>query len=86
MITETMTKPAIEEKMCVKELAFSLGVSVRYVYEMRRCGFKMDGCANRNQTATIKQAVDWMTENDFKMIHGAGITNGEQTLGSNLKP
>lgn len=68
------TVPTIEpcEKLCVKGLAFSLGVSVRYVYEMRRCGFTMEGRRKDNQTATLKEAVQWIVENDFKMVDGVG--------------
>lgn len=61
-----------EEKLCVKGLAFSLGVSTRYVYEMRRCGFAMEGRRKDNQTATTKEAVKWIEEQDFKMVDGVG--------------
>jgi hypothetical protein len=72
------TLSAEEEKLCVKGLASSLGVSVRYVYEMRRCGFHMEGRSKDNQTATNRQAVDWITENDFKICDGVGYVNGER--------
>ena len=62
-----------DEKQCVKGLAFDLGVSVRYVYEMRRCGFTMEGLKRCNQTATTRQAVAWIEENDFRMIDGKGL-------------
>jgi hypothetical protein len=60
------------EKLCVKSLAFELGVSSRYVYEMRRCGFVMEGRRKDNQTATVKEAVVWIEQNDFKMVDGVG--------------
>jgi|GEM_PF-6674919 len=61
------------EKLCVKALAFELGLSTRFVYEMRRCGFAMEGRSKDNQTATLKQAVDWILENDFRMVDGFGV-------------
>ena len=60
-----------EQRLCVKELAGSLGVSVRYVYAMRACGFGMEGTPH-NQTTTTKEAVRWIEQNDFKMVDGVG--------------
>jgi len=57
------------EKLCVKGIAFSLGVSTRYVYEMRRCGFPMHGI---HQAATLKEAVAWIEASDFRMVRGIG--------------
>ena len=56
-------------RLCVKELADGLGVSTRFVYEMRRCGFVMEGV---HQAATLKSAVDWIKANDFRMVRGVG--------------
>lgn len=67
---KTVAEP--EEKLCVKELALSLGVSVRYVYEMRRCGFIMEGFRRCQQTSTVKEAIIWIGQNDFKMVDGVG--------------
>lgn len=61
-----------DEKLVVKELATALQVSCRYVYEMRRCGFAMAGPARDNQTATCQNAVEWIRENDFRIINGYG--------------
>ena len=77
--TPAPTPAQPEEKLCVKELADKLGISVRYVYEMRRCGFKMDGAGRFNQTTSKQRALAWIEENDFHMIDGAGIVNGERT-------
>lgn len=61
----------------VKELAAALDVSVRYVYEMRRCGFQMHGENNYCQTATVAAAKKWILENGFRIISGVGIKSFE---------
>lgn len=75
-----MTNP---EKMCVKELASSMLVSERYIYEMRRLGFKMSGVKHTNQTATVNDAVAWIRANDFRMVRGIGSIKpgGKQSQG-----
>jgi hypothetical protein len=62
----------IGKKLCVKALAGALGVSVRYVYAMRSCGFKMNGITRSNQTATYAEAVTWINQNEFRMKDGKG--------------
>ena len=63
-----------EEKLCAKELAAALGVSTRYVYAMRSCGFPMAGLKRHNRTATVTAAVAWIKANDFHLAHGKGVT------------
>jgi len=63
-----------EHHLVVKELAVSLGVSTRFVYEMRRCGFPMRGETKDNQTATLREAVDWIEREGFRMVNGVGMT------------
>lgn len=66
-------KTTAEEKLVVKELADSLGVSMRFVYEMRRCGFEMHGPTNYNHT-NAREASAWIDRADFRMINGVGFT------------
>ena len=61
-----------EEKLCVKELAAGLGVSAQYVYQMRACGFVMEGLKRYNRTSTVEAAVAWVRENDFRLVQGKG--------------
>ena len=68
------------DQLCVKELAAALQVSTRYVYEMRRCGFPMEGRHHMNQTATVTAAVQWIENNDFRMVRCCGVVQ----KGSNL--
>ena len=56
----------------MKELAPLLGVSVRYVYEMRRLGFRMEGVKHCNRVSTLARAVAWIEGNDFRIVDGAG--------------
>jgi hypothetical protein len=60
------------EKLCVKELADALEVSTRYVYQMRACGFVMEGFRPHGQTTTVKTAVEWIEKNDFRVVRGVG--------------
>ena len=60
------------EAFTVKELAPRLGVSVRYVYEMRRLGFEMSGPTHCNRSCSMQQAVDWIRANDFRITNGRG--------------
>lgn len=66
-----MTAPAPSD-LRVKELAPAIGKTVRYVYEMRRCGFRMNGCGRYNQECTVKEAKDWILKTGFRIIHGRG--------------
>ena len=77
--------PTINQPLTVKELAWELGVSVHYIYQMRACGFPMQekllaGYGLRPVlTATLREAVEWIEENNFHLIHehGAGVINGQ---------
>jgi len=60
------------EAFTVKELAPLMGVSVRYVYEMRRLGFKMRGPTYCNRACSMQDAVDWIRSNGFRMVNGRG--------------
>lgn len=62
-------------QLTVKELAAELEVGVRFIYEMRRCGFPMYGTGYHNQTTSRAEAVQWLLENNFRMIHGRGCTD-----------
>lgn len=76
--------PTEEQKLCVKELASSLGVSTRYVYEMRRCGFTMEGLLKINRTSTAKEAAKWVIENDFRIVDGFGRIGNNLPINPNL--
>ena len=67
-------------EMTVKELAYYLGISTHFVYQMRACGFKMRGRHYHSQTATSAEAVEWVVKNDFVLRDGWGW------LGSKPKP
>ena len=56
----------------VKELAPALGVSMSYVYQMRACGFKMEGGSRDNQTASLAAARRWIAETRFRVVKGRG--------------
>jgi uncharacterized membrane protein YedE/YeeE len=66
-----MTPPPIT----TKELAWELGVSVRYVESMHAAGFpmvrrKLDGCGSRLfLTATVEEARQWIEANEFRLVH-----------------
>lgn len=47
-----------DELLCVKELADRIKRTPRYVYAMKRDGFAMPG-----GLATVRQALDWLTDN-----------------------
>jgi hypothetical protein len=70
---QTGSKPIISEPMSVKELAASLGVSLRFVYQMRACGFLMRGDTRHRQTATPEEARAWIKENDFRLVKSFGV-------------
>ena len=61
--------------MELKELAPLLGVSVRYVYEMRRCGFRMHGRPG-SQACALGEAERWIERTGFRMVRGAGVQKG----------
>lgn len=62
------------DRLCVKELADSLRVSRRFVYQMRARGFPMHGGRRHWQTATVQEARDWIKANRFRLIKGIGVT------------
>ena len=64
--------PTPEQPLVVQELALALGVSVRYVYEMRRCDFPMRR-QQIKQMATVREAMDWIRQNEFKIRGGYGV-------------
>lgn len=59
----------------VKELAAALGVSAHYVYQMRACGFEMDGLLRTNRKATVNRAVRWIRRKGFRLMNGKGIAD-----------
>lgn len=59
--------------LLVKELAWALGVSSRFVYQMRACGFPMRGDTRQRQTATLPEARAWIKAHRFRLKHGVGI-------------
>jgi len=61
------------ENLRVKELAESLRVSNRFIYQMRACGFPMRGDSHYSQTATVQEAQDWIKANNFRLIKGIGV-------------
>jgi hypothetical protein len=66
-------KPQISEPLSVKELAASLDVSLRFVYQMRACGFLMRGHTRHRQAATLEEARAWIKENDFRLVKSFGV-------------
>ena len=75
-----------DERLSAKELAAGLGVSIRYVYEMRRCGFAMNGRRRFHQTASLDAAKRWVEKNDFQMVRGFGECRGGTKRGAKRKP
>ena len=57
----------------VKELAESLQVSRRFIYQMRARGFPMQGDNHYGQTATVQEAQDWINANNFRLVKGVGV-------------
>lgn len=64
---------AADSGLRVKELAESLGVSKRFVYQMRARGFSMRGKDRHSQTATVQEAQDWIKANNFRLVKGVGV-------------
>ena len=65
----------MHERLVVKELADAMHVSTRYVYEMRRCGFRMDGVRFHNKTATLIDGVAWVIRTNFRIVDGVGVVD-----------
>ncbi len=59
--------------LTIKELAPCLGVSRHYVYQMRACGFVMEGVKHSNQTTTVEAALHWIKETQFRLHDGRGV-------------
>lgn len=68
----------LEQPLVVKELADALGVGKHYVYQMRRCGFKMHGHSKDNQTATLSEALAWIKSNNFRPSISLRLTPDER--------
>lgn len=66
------------DALVVKELAWELGVSDHYVYQMRHCGFKMDGDRRCNQTAKLRHARAWIYEHEFRLVDSLGVVGAGQ--------
>ena len=64
---------AVGRGLRVKELAESLRVSNRFIYQMRACGFCMRGDNHYSQTATVQEARDWIKANNFRLVKGVGV-------------
>jgi hypothetical protein len=60
-------------RLLVKELAASLGVSPRFVYQMRACGFPMRGDSRLRQAATLEEARAWIKAHNFRLSSSIGI-------------
>lgn len=67
------------EPLLVKELADALGVSLRFIYQMRACGFPMRGDIRYRQMATVEEARAWIKANNFRLVQSVGVvgTNGQ---------
>lgn len=63
------------QPLLTKELAVALGVSPRFIYQMRACGFPMHGATRRRQMATVEDARDWIRANNFRLLDGKGVTD-----------
>lgn len=68
------TKSKVSEPLTVKQLAASIGVSPRFVYQMRLCGFPMSGDTHNRQMATLEEARAWIKANNFRLIKSVGVT------------
>lgn len=68
------------EPLFVKELAVALGVSTRFIYQMRACGFVMEGDVHQRQKATVAEARAWIKENNFRLIKSKGMIGGPESL------
>lgn len=70
-----------QDRLCVKELAAALQVGTTFVYQMRACGFQMNGRFRHEQTATVQEAIQWVRDNDFRLVNGRGVTKGDNSKG-----
>lgn len=69
----TITTRVVVGRLCVKELAEALGVSVHYVYQMRACGFGMEWDGGSHcYTAPEEAAREWIGRNGFVIHNGRG--------------
>jgi hypothetical protein len=66
-------KSRISEPLSVKQLAASLKVSLRFVYQMRARGFPMRGDTRQRQSATPEEARAWIEANNFRLIKSVGV-------------
>jgi hypothetical protein len=73
ILPQSGTKSNISEPLSVKQLAASLGVSPRFVYQMRACGFPMRGETRHRQSATAEEARAWIKANNFRLIRSVGV-------------
>jgi hypothetical protein len=67
------TKSKISEPLPVKQLAAALRVSLRFVYQMRACGFPMRGETRQRQAATPDEARAWIEAHNFRLIKSVGV-------------
>lgn len=72
-LPQSGTKSKISEPLSVKQLAASLGVSLRFVYQMRARGFPMYGDTRQRQAATPEEARAWIKENNFRLVKSFGV-------------
>ncbi len=79
--------PTIEQPLTVKELAYELGVSVKYVELMHAAGFPMErkkfpDCPVPLLCATLASALTWREENEFRLVHCHPVlTRGQLRVG-----
>lgn len=69
--------------LTVKELAYELGVSDHYVYQMHALGFPMERRIYPESkvpylTATESDAREWIEANGFRLVDGFGVVGGHQ--------
>lgn len=66
----------LRENLSVKELAFKLGVSRHFVYQMRARGFPMAwDCDLRGYSTTEIEARTWLKATLFRLRDGRGVIN-----------
>jgi len=80
------------EPLTIKELAWELGVSDHYVFQMHAMGFPMvRRIFPESQvpmlTATVADAREWIEAHQFRFIHGRPVlTEGQLRFGFGLQP
>jgi len=67
------------QPLLIKELAMALGVSTRFIYQMRACGFPMRGDTRQRQMATLNEARAWIYANNFRLLNGTGLIDATAT-------